>query len=230
LVGPDGTANPTSSQLLNVNDASVYPTATTEAQGGGLDLIAVNNFFATQLVLAADIHITINASTQQHDVFLQWEISNVYEETTITLERSVNSGAFSEIYGYKIQTDGKNSFRDDPLPDIYYYRLKIKSKSGNIKYSRIVLVNLIKHLNWKVYPTFIHEGESIIIEGLPDGIYDVHINSVNSLITKTRVKIERGRGIVQVRPSQWPLGIYILSVNKNGEWIGNGNKIVFLNR
>jgi len=230
LIGPDGTANPTSSQLLNINDVAIYPTGTTEAQGGGLDLIAVNTFFATEFVLAADMHITINANTQQHDVFLQWEISNLYEEATVTLERSVNSGAFSEIYGYKIQADGKNSFRDDPLPDIYYYRLKIKSKSGNIKYSRVVLVNLIKHLNWKVYPTFIHEGESIIIEGLPDGIYDVHINSINSLITKTRVKIERGRGIVQARPSQWPLGIYILSVNKNGEWIGNGNKIVFLNR
>ncbi len=47
LLGPDGIAAPTSSQLLNLNDASVYPTQTTEAMGGGLDLVAVNTVFAT---------------------------------------------------------------------------------------------------------------------------------------------------------------------------------------
>jgi hypothetical protein len=45
-------ANPTSAQLLNLNDAAVYPTGTTEAQGGGLDLISVNTFSATGQVLA----------------------------------------------------------------------------------------------------------------------------------------------------------------------------------
>ena len=47
LLGPDGIATPTSSQLLDLNDASVYPTQTTEASGGGLDLVAVNTVFAT---------------------------------------------------------------------------------------------------------------------------------------------------------------------------------------
>lgn len=47
LLGPDGIAAPTSSQLLNLNDVSVYPTQTTEAMGGGLDLVAVNTVFAT---------------------------------------------------------------------------------------------------------------------------------------------------------------------------------------
>jgi len=47
LLGPDGIATPGSSQLLDLNDASVYPTQTTEASGGGLDLVAVNTVFAT---------------------------------------------------------------------------------------------------------------------------------------------------------------------------------------
>ena len=230
LIGPDGTVNPTSSQLLNINDAAVYPTATTELQGGGLDLIAVNTFFATPLVLAEGVHITINANTQQHDIFLQWEISNLYDESTVTLERSVISGAFTEIFSYKLQSDGKNSFRDNLVPDIYYYRLKIKSKSGNVKYSRVVLVNLIKHLNWKIFPSFVHSGVNIFIEGLPDGIYEILISNVNSLMTKKKLKIERGRGIVQTGSYPWSPGIYVLSVYKNGESMGIGNKIVFLNR
>ena len=230
LIGPDGTANPTSNQLLNVNDAAIYPTATTESQGGGLDLIAVNTFFATQLVLAEAVHTTIKANTQQHDIFLQWEITNLFEESIVTLERSVNSGAFTDIYSYNLQSDGKNSFRDNPTPDIYYYRLRIRSKSGNIKYSRIVLVNLIKYVKWKIYPSLVYPGEKIMIEGLPDGIYEVLITSVNSLIKKTTVKIEQGKAILEFRSSQWPVGIYILSVFKNGESIGTGNKFVFLNR
>jgi hypothetical protein len=47
LLGPDGIASPTSAQLLNLNDVSVYPTNTTESSGGGLDLVAVNTVFAT---------------------------------------------------------------------------------------------------------------------------------------------------------------------------------------
>jgi hypothetical protein len=230
LIGPDGTANPTSSQLLNINDAAVYPTGTTEAQGGGIDLIAVNNFFATALVLAADLSATISAKKQAHDVLLQWEILNLYEEATVALERSDNGVLFTGIYDYKIKNDGKNSFSDKPTPDIYFYRLKIKLKSGKVIYSRVILVNMVKHTNWKVFPSFIHAGESITLQGLPDGMYEVRINGMNSLITKTAVKIERGRGIVQLKTPQWPAGIYILSVNKNGEWVGNGNKIVFLNK
>jgi len=47
LLGPDGISTPTTSQLLDLNNASVYPTQTTEAVGGGLDLVAVNTVFAT---------------------------------------------------------------------------------------------------------------------------------------------------------------------------------------
>jgi hypothetical protein len=47
LLGPDGIASPTTAQLLNLNDATVYPTNTTEAAGGGLDLVAVNSVFET---------------------------------------------------------------------------------------------------------------------------------------------------------------------------------------
>jgi len=46
LLAPDGIATPTSAQLLNLNDATVYPTTTTESSGG-LDLVAVNTVFQT---------------------------------------------------------------------------------------------------------------------------------------------------------------------------------------
>ncbi|MBN8850446.1 MAG: hypothetical protein BGO55_31955 [Sphingobacteriales bacterium 50-39] len=47
LLGPDGIASPTSAQLLDLSNTSVYPTNTTEAAGGGLDLVAVNTVFQT---------------------------------------------------------------------------------------------------------------------------------------------------------------------------------------
>lgn len=46
LLAPDGAASPTSAQLLDLNNTSVYPTTTTESNGG-LDLVAVNTVFQT---------------------------------------------------------------------------------------------------------------------------------------------------------------------------------------
>ena len=230
LLGPDGTANPTSAQLLNINDAAVYPTATTEAQGGGLDLIAVNTFFATAQVLATDIRINIKGKVQQDNAFLEWEINNLNEEAMVTLERSVNSTAFSEMYSYNALHDGKNSYKDDPAPNIYFYRLKILSASGKLTYSRVVKINMIKHSNWKLYPTFIRNGETITFEGLPDGFYEAQILSMSSLVLKKELKIERGKGMLQLTISGGVPGIYVISLNRNGEPVGNGNKIGLLKR
>jgi hypothetical protein len=230
LLGPDGTANPTSAQLLNINDAAVYPTATTEAQGGGLDLIAVNTFFATAQVLATDIRINIKGKVQQDNAFLEWEINNLNEEAMVTLERSVNSTAFSEMYIYNALHDGKNSYKDDPAPNLYFYRLKILSASGKLTYSRVVKINMIKHSNWKLYPTFIRNGETITFEGLPDGFYEAQILSMSSLVLKKELKIERGKGMLQLTISGGVPGIYVISLNRNGEPVGNGNKIGLLKR
>lgn len=230
LIGPDGTSNPSSAQLLNTNDAAVYPTATTEAQGGGLDLIAVNTFFATAQVLAADVKANIKAKVQQGKVLVEWEINNLNEEATVILERSTNSTTFSEIYSYNTQGDGKNFYKDDQEPSIYYYRLKIRSRSGKISYSRIVMVNMIKQSDWKLYPTFIRAGENITFEGLPDGLYEAQIHSMSSLVLKKELKIERGKGMLQLAISGGVPGIYVVSLNRNGEPIGNGNKIGLLKR
>jgi hypothetical protein len=67
LIGSDGTANPTSSQLLNVNNTAVYPTNTPESSGG-LDLMAVTGAFSTVSVLASPI-TSSNAITSSDAVF-----------------------------------------------------------------------------------------------------------------------------------------------------------------
>jgi len=46
LLGSDGVASPTSAQLLDLSNTSVYPTTTTESSGG-LDLVAINTVFQT---------------------------------------------------------------------------------------------------------------------------------------------------------------------------------------
>jgi len=46
LLAPDGAASPTSAQLLDLSNTAVYPTTTTESNGG-LDLVAVNTVFQT---------------------------------------------------------------------------------------------------------------------------------------------------------------------------------------
>ncbi|WP_431216687.1 hypothetical protein ACQ86N_20205 [Puia sp. P3] len=72
LLGPDGTASPTTAQLLNLGNSSVYPTTTTEAAGGGLDLVAVNSVFATggYVVLPVNI-IAFTGQVQDGQASLQ---------------------------------------------------------------------------------------------------------------------------------------------------------------
>jgi hypothetical protein len=65
LLGPDGIAAPTSAQLLNLADATVYPTTTTEASGGGLDLVAVNTVFATGSYIVLSLPDSLRRTPQQ---------------------------------------------------------------------------------------------------------------------------------------------------------------------
>jgi hypothetical protein len=68
LIGADGTANPTSAQLLNINDAAVYPTNTPESSGG-LDLIAVTGTFSRGTVLAVQPNGLNTTTSNNADAF-----------------------------------------------------------------------------------------------------------------------------------------------------------------
>jgi hypothetical protein len=176
LIGPDGIANPTSTQLLNINDPSVYPTNTTEAQGGGLDLIAVNALFISGPVLAATSS-TLNATVNQHTVNLNWMINGIDSSSMIYLERSENGIQFETINSQLSNgISAEGLFNDDRNDGNYYYRLRI-TVENKIYYSEILKVRVGNLNNINIYPNVVAKGSTIMVEGLKNRLYNAAIVS-----------------------------------------------------
>ena len=230
LIGPDGTANPSSAQLLNINNSAVYPTTTTEVQGGGLDLISVNTFFMNDLLLPASPVLYYKGITDNDDAILDWEIKPVAGETTITLERSENALSYTAAYSYTYDgSDSKKTFRDKMTSEVMYYRLRIESATGAVSFSNIIILKSTQLLNWRVYPNIIQGNHPITVEGLPDGNYDAVIHGLTSRLYKINFSVNGGKASIPLQGRPLASGTYLLLIEKNGRPTGKSNKIIVQN-
>ena len=205
LIGPDGIANPSSAQLLNINDPTVYPTNTTEAVGGGLDLIAVNALFISGPVLAS-MSSTINATNEQRGVKLDWQLNGAEQNSPIELERSEDGINFITIHSQLALGGFDNgSYLDKPVNGTYYYRVKTDVQ-GQEYYGEVVKVRVGLDQQVKVYPTILSKGTNLTVEGLNSGIYQGVIVSpdgkqinftqtINSSVTTITLPICTASGI-----------------------------------
>ncbi len=228
LIGPDGTANPSSAQLLNTSDATIYPTATTEAQGGGLDLISINTFYGTNQALGNNGIISFDGVFQSPDMKLNWEVSGIPDMTPVSLERSHDAVIFTPLYTYPYQnTNTTGSFKDKPVPGGYYYRLVIQQPGGPV-YSRVVYLDSKNRVDWKIYPSLLYPGESITIEGLDNGTYQGFFYGAGGNMHKMTFHVSGNKAQIQ-RPVNLPNGFYMFVPGKDGEQLGKAKKIILTN-
>jgi hypothetical protein len=222
LLGPDGAASPTTAQLLNLANASVYPTTTTEAAGGGLDLVAVNSVFATggYVVLPASI-ISFTGEVKDGQTLLKWQTSDRMN-ATVSLQRSSDGVSYQTIYS---PATG-DSFTDRTMPaGTSYYRLVIAT-FGQSSYSQILTL----HQNpgaeaWKVFPTVLEKGQTVTIEGLTDGHYTVSFFNTSGSCRRTTTSVFNGRARFGLPGNTLPAGIYWLSVSTAGQQLPGNGKI-----
>jgi hypothetical protein len=230
LIGPDGIATPSSAQLLNTSDATVYPTGTTEAQGGGLDLISINTFYGTNQALAKDGIKLFNGKAGATGAILNWRLDELAPGTSIYLERSDNSSFFIPVYSYKNESiTSVGSYKDNPGAGTWYYRLRIQPIIGPPVYSAIAQVHLGGKNEWRIYPSLVHGNESITIEGLDDGYYEAQFQQLSGNYYKLKFKMENGKGHIAIPAGAIPSGMHYLVVGKNGRTIGKGCKIIVQN-
>ena len=231
LLGPDGTANPSSAQLLNINDAAVYPTSTTEVQGGGLDLISVNTFFMNDVLLAVSPVKFFTGAVQQDQALLNWELQSLPANSQITLERSDNALNYTAIYTYTYGDlpDSKRFFSNKISSGVYYYRLRIQSASGASTFSNTITLQITPGTDWKIYPTVLTNNQNITIEGLSDGNYDAVLQSMTSRTGKINFTSTGGRTTITLSRKTLASGTYLLLIEKNGRRTGKSNKIIIQN-
>ncbi len=227
LIGPNGTANPTSAQLLNTSDATIYPTGTTEAQGGGLDLISVNSFFGTNVALASSAITLFKGTVQNSEAILSWTLNSLEDGTMVNLEHSEDGVSFSPVYSYRYSGDLDKSFRDLQEPGVSYYRLQIETAGGSKIFSQVVQLNINRsQKGWKIYPTLVKPGETVTIDNITAGLYTFRLhNSASAEILRSVFYTRNGKGII-VLPQQLVAGVYYLVIEKDGSQMYGRERIV----
>jgi hypothetical protein len=229
LIGPDGTANPSSAQLLNTSDAAIYPLGTTEAQGGGLDLISINTFYGTNQALSQNGLRFFKGIINTTSALLSWELDEFYPGTSVILERADDGNSYLQVYQYLYQTgEGTKTFRDDPSTGSWFYRLKFIHPDGPITYGPVVHLQSQDKDEWKIYPNATRPGNTLTIEGLPDGTYQVRLYGILVNAFKFQVNIQGGTGSL-VLPPGMTTGLYYLRIEKSGQPVGKVQRIIIRN-
>lgn len=239
LLGPDGIASPTTAQLLNLNNSSVYPLSTTEAEGGGLDLVAVNSVFATGSYVVLPIAVnSFTGDAQNGQAILKWQITNPVAGETVVLQRSSDGTNFQPIYTDKLYTINSSavpvdgSYLDGGMPaaGLSYYRLGVSTPGGQVIYSP----TLALHTNitatgvpWKVFPTIVEKGQSLTLQGLTDGYYSVSFYDVSGRRQKTAAFVQNGQARIGLPEMEMPAGIYWLNLSTAGKPL-TGNQKIFV--
>lgn len=208
LLGPDGAANPTASQLLNLNNIAAYPTTTTEAAGGGLDLVAVNTVFATGSYVV--LPLTVNDFTGMLDngqAKLQWQIQNAAGGEKIYIQRSDDGNSFTTLGASAI-----GNFVDSNTPAAgAWYRLNILSAGGQTSYSQVLYLHGSRaSADFKAYPTVMDGRQPIHLEGLSDGRYVASFYDISGRGRHTQLEVSGRNALLEWPSGTIPAGMYRL--------------------
>ena len=137
---------------------------------------------------------TINATMQNDDVAVNWQVTGEENIHHYEVERSTDGNSFTKIataaaMGNNKATNDYIQLDEKPAPGIYYYRIKAISKAGAIGYSKIVQV---KMMNTKgalyVFPNPVTNGTiGLQLNTQPAGNYAVRLINVagQTMLTKT---------------------------------------------
>ncbi|HWK04868.1 MAG TPA: hypothetical protein VNS58_14605 [Puia sp.] len=237
LLAADGTASPSSAQLLNLNNTAVYPTGTTEAQGG-LDLVAVNTVFSTGSYIVLPVQIASFTGSMQQDATgapagrqLQWELGNVEGDEQVCLERSADGVAFSTVYSTTISSAApslsmKYTDMSGISGSVFYYRLKVTIPSGSSQYSNtLALHGDGADAGWKIYPTVAERSQRLKLQGIRDGDYTVVFYDYGGGSRKVPVHVLNQEAWIDPPSGGLVPGIYWLQLSGNGQAIAGGAKV-----
>jgi len=222
LLGPDGAANPSATQLQSLNNSTVYPTTTTEAAGGGLDLVAVNSVFTTGSFVVLPVSITsFTGGVLNGQAQLQWEVSDD-ANTTLALQRSSDGVSYQTVDS----TAAGGSYTDRSMPSgTSYYRLVV-TMSGQSSYSQVLMLHQTGtsgNGSWRVFPTVVERGQAITLDGLTDGYYTISFYNASGSRRRITTNVFNGQARIGLPGNSLPAGIYWLSLSTAGKQLpGNG--------
>lgn len=217
LIGPDGVANPASAQLLDLNNTEVYPTGTTEGDGGGLDLISVNTYFGTNQALADNGLQTFSGEKAGIVNLLHWDLPALSAGNRVQLERSADGISYQVIYSYETNdavTTGQ--FRDPAADRRYFYRLKIQLVSGSTEISKVIALGTAVAGTFKAGPNPAIAGALMNLTGLPAGTYRLMVLNMSGGLEYQAMITVTGTNTTFRLPERLKTGVYLLQLEDQG--------------
>ena len=100
---------------------------------------------------------------------LSWITASDETGNMYTLERSVDGIAFEPVYNVAATGTGRQvyTYTDKQISaSRYYYRLKVRERTGITATTHIVVINFDKPAAVQVYPTLIHGMQNIFVSGI----------------------------------------------------------------
>jgi hypothetical protein len=224
LLSNDGKPNPSSAELLNITNTTIYPTNTTEQDGGGLDLIAVNAFFQTGPVLNDQI-TELKANWQGEKAILQWQLKEWPVGSKVELQGSADGAAFSTIHSFHLTTIYNAGSFTDSDPGHSYYRLQIEAPGIAPVYSATIQVSG-EYRSIQLYPSRIQPAQSVNIKGLSDGTYTAVLTAASGTIYVSTVKVQSGKGLIHPPVAGFAKGFYYVAIRSAHGQTEAGSKLV----
>jgi hypothetical protein len=223
LLAADGLANPTSEQLLDLSDQSVYPLNTNDVYGGGLDLVAVTAFFQPPVVLNGhEVHL--KGSWQGEKAVLQWTLKELPANSYATLQGSENGSEFNTVQSFVVSGTYHTNSYTEAIKNFLYYRLKIETPDKQLIYSKTIQVKG-NYQEVQLYPTRIQPSQSVRIKGVPDGLYTALISSTLGSTYVSSVKVQNGIGLIEPPRASFAKGLYYVTL-RGADGIEGGAKLV----
>ena len=213
---------------INMSGSLTYPFTFT-----GTDSTSFYNRFEIVFTNSSPLPVNltgIKAYRKNTGIQVEWNVTAESAIKHYEVERSENGDAFSSVGTVTASANnGKaadyNWFDASPNKNTNYYRIKVVSANGEVKYSSIVKVGGTKeHEQISVYPNPL-KGDVITLQlgGIPDGRYEIQLYSTTGqqMMSTSINKL----GAVQTQtldiPKNMSSGVYRLSIRAEDGTIYN---------
>jgi Secretion system C-terminal sorting domain/Ig-like domain CHU_C associated len=171
--------------------------------------------------------LNFTGTQQNNNVLLSWSIITPQEIDHFEIERSVNNITYNKLGQLNsiVQLNIQQAFTylDDITNvngDIIYYRLKIVAKSGEIKYSNVLVVRKTTTKNTiSVMPNPANEYVQVRLYSNKQAYVNIRLIDANGkVVMQQKKQIEKGTNALQINGlSKFSSGNYILQINMDNE-------------
>jgi hypothetical protein len=171
--------------------------------------------------------LQFNAQPQNSQVLLSWTVITPKEVERFEVERSIDNINFlhTGTVNGPVKLNVQQSFSDaDDISNvnstIIYYRLKVIGKTGEIKYSNILVVRLIQsRTQVSIAPNPTHDYVSIRFFAEKNSEVKIRIlNSLGKTMLVQNNNVFKGNNVLQLNGlSRFGAGMYTLQIEVNNE-------------